>query len=67
MKICRNCRYWTWKFKGFCYRQNRGVGQFWSCAEWVEDPPLNESQEDYSHHSYFLPGLSGQHKIANQS
>jgi hypothetical protein len=38
LKVCRTCRYWSDKHKGICTRLQRGAGQFWMCAEWLELP-----------------------------
>ena len=35
MKICKTCRYWSMEKKGFCHYENRGVGQFWHCDQWL--------------------------------
>lgn len=44
LKICRTCRYWSWKAKGVCSRHDRAAGAFWSCAEWVGDPPVQRTE-----------------------
>jgi hypothetical protein len=36
LKVCQTCRYWSYRYKGFCSRLDQGVGRFWSCVAWVE-------------------------------
>ncbi len=35
LKVCHTCRFWSYKYKGFCQRLGQGVGRFWVCAEWA--------------------------------
>jgi hypothetical protein len=34
LKVCHTCRYWSYRYKGFCQHLNQGVGRFWICEEW---------------------------------
>ena len=36
LKVCHTCRYWSYKYKGFCERLHQGVGRFWICEDWTE-------------------------------
>ncbi len=36
LKVCQTCRYWSYRYKGFCSRLDQGVGRFWRCAAWAE-------------------------------
>jgi hypothetical protein len=38
LKVCRTCRHWSEKHKGFCIRLGHGAGQFWMCQDWTELP-----------------------------
>jgi hypothetical protein len=52
LKVCRTCRYWSDKHKGFCTRVQQGAGQFWMCEDWLEipdnppNPQENEGQKE---------------------
>jgi hypothetical protein len=35
LKVCHTCRFWSYKYKGFCQRLGQGVGRFWTCADWA--------------------------------
>ncbi len=34
VKVCNTCRYWSYRYKGYCARLKQGVGRFWMCEEW---------------------------------
>jgi hypothetical protein len=35
LKVCHTCRYWSYKYKGFCEHCHQGVGRFWVCPDWT--------------------------------
>ncbi len=48
LKVCCTCSYWSYKYKGFCHRQEQGVGKFWVCEDWsavAAEASLPEAQE----------------------
>jgi hypothetical protein len=50
LKVCCTCSYWSYKHKGFCHRQEQGVGKFWVCEDWSAvavgaEGSLSEAQE----------------------
>jgi hypothetical protein len=34
LKVCCTCRFWSYRYKGFCHRLEQGVGKFWICEDW---------------------------------
>jgi hypothetical protein len=51
LKVCRTCRYWTPKLKGYCDRLQQGAGKFHICEDWsdavaeTEDLILTKAQK----------------------
>ncbi len=35
LKVCATCRFWSYRYKGFCQRLGQGVGRFWVCVDWA--------------------------------
>jgi hypothetical protein len=46
LKVCRTCRHWSDKHKGFCNRLGHGAGQFWMCEDWTEAPDDSASPRE---------------------
>jgi hypothetical protein len=45
LKTCKTCQFWSLEKKGFCQRDNQGVGQFWSCEHWQVEAPGNRTEK----------------------
>jgi hypothetical protein len=54
LKICKTCSHWSYENKGICHRENRGVGQFWHCEEWLQNISLEENGKNAPEHSCAL-------------